>query len=245
MTQKLYLEDPYRSGFAARVTAADGEWVALSETVFYPGGGGQPSDTGVLMILGQQHRVTEVRQDERGWVWHRCAAGATVGMAVEGRLDWARRYAFMRHHTLLHIVNAVVLTDYSGLITGVQIGEEQSRVDFALPGFGREQVDAIESRINEVIGRGLAVDAYVVGEAEFRERPELIRTATVAPPVEAGAVRVVRIGGFDAQACGGTHVRNTRELGECRILRFENKGKQNKRLYVGLRVPRPGEEERP
>lgn len=237
MTQKLYLDDPYRSDCAARVTAADSGWVALSQTVFFPGGGGQPSDTGSLEVLGLGHRVTEVRQDEQGRVWHRCAADVPVGTTARVRLDWPRRYAFMRHHTLLHIVNAVVLVDYSGLITGVQIGEEQSRIDFALQEFGRGQMSALEARVNEVIGRGLPVDAYVVSEAEFRERPELTRTATVAPPVVDGAVRVVRIGGFDAQACGGTHVRNTRELGECRILRFENKGKQNKRLYVGLRVP--------
>ncbi len=143
----------------------------------------------------------------------------------------------MRHHTLLHIVNAVVLADYSGLITGVQIGEEQSRIDFALQEFGRGQMSALEARVNEVMGRSLPVDACVVSEAEFRERPELIRTAIVAPPVVDGAVRVVRIKGFDAQACGGTHVRNTRELGEGRILRFQTKGTKNKRLYVGLRVP--------
>lgn len=241
-TEKLYLDDPYRSHCVARVTAADAGWVALSETVFYPGGGGQPSDTGLLEVLGLRHRVTEVRQDERGWVWHRCAADgcaaeAAVGATVTGRLEWPRRYAFMRHHTLLHIVNAVVLADYSGLITGVQIGEEQSRIDFALREFGREQIPALEARINEVIVRGLPIDACVISEAEFRERPDLVRTATAAPPIVDGAVRVVRIGGFDAQACGGTHVRNTRELGECRILRFENKGKQNKRLYVELRVP--------
>ncbi|MCJ7797443.1 MAG: alanyl-tRNA editing protein, partial [Thermoleophilia bacterium] len=192
--------------------------------------------TGLLEVLGLEHRVAEVRQDERGLVWHLCGAEVAVGIKAAGRLDWPRRYAFMRHHTLLHVVNAVVLTDYAGLITGVQIGEEQSRVDFALREFGREQIPALEARVNEVIARGLPVDAGSVSEAEFRERPELVRTATVAPPVVGGAVRVVRIGGFDAQACGGTHVRNTRELGECRILRFENKGKQNKRLYVGLHV---------
>lgn len=235
MTKRLYLDDPYRSDCTARVTAAHGDWAALSETVFYPGGGGQPFDTGILEVLGLRHRVTEVRQDEQGWVWHRCAAEAAVGATARVRLDWQRRYAFMRHHTLLHIVNAVVLADYSGLITGVQIGEEQSRIDFALQEFGRGHMSALEARVNEVIGRGLPVDACMVSEAEFRERPELIRTAIVAPPAVDGAVRVVRIEGFDAQACGGTHVRNTRELGECRILRFENKGRQNKRLYVGLR----------
>ena len=221
--------------------------MALSETVFYPGGGGQPSDTGLLEVLGLEHRVAEVRQDERGHVWHRCGedgrgAEVVVGAVAGGHLDWARRYVFMCHHTLLHIVNAVVLTDYSGLITGVQIGEEQSRIDFALLEFGRGQIPGLEARVNEVIARGLPVDACVISEAEFHDRPDLVRTASVAPPVEGGAVRVVRIAGFDAQACGGTHVRNTCELGECRILRFENKGRQNKRFYVELRVPPRHEE---
>lgn len=160
-----------------------------------------------------------------------------MGEAARGRLDWHRRYALMRHHTLLHIVNAVVLADYSGLITGVQIGEDQSRIDFALREFGRGRIPALETRINEVIARGLVVDASVIEEAEFRSRPELVRTATVAPPVVDGLVRVVRIEGFDAQACGGTHVRNTRELGACRILRFDNKGRENKRLYLALGGP--------
>jgi misacylated tRNA(Ala) deacylase len=240
MTQRLYLADPYRSDCVARVTAAEAGWVALSETVFYPGGGGQPSDTGFLEVLGLRHQITEVRQDERGWVWHRCAADVAGGAIARGCLDWARRYAFMRHHTLLHILNAVVLTDYCGLITGVQIGEEQSRIDFAMREFGREQIPALEARINEVIAGELPIDACVICDAEFRERPDLVRTATVAPPIVDGAVRVVRIIGFDAQACGGTHVRNTRELGGCRILRFENKGKQNKRLYVGLCPSRSG-----
>ena len=156
------------------------------------------------------------------------------GAAVRGRIDWPRRCALMRHHTLLHIVNAVVLTRYGGLITGVQIGEEKSRIDFRLEGFDRDRVAELETRINEVIGRDLAVDAGVIDEAEFHARPELVRTAVVGPPVVDGRVRVVTIDGFDAQACGGTHVRSTGELGACTILRTENKGKNNKRLYLTL-----------
>ena len=236
MTRKLYLDEPYRSDFVTQVTAMDSGWAALGETAFFTGGGGQPADTGFLQVKGGRYLVTEVREDAEGLIWHQVdrAEIGGVGAAVRGEIDWSRRYAFMRHHTLLHIANAVVLADHGGLITGVQIGEETSRIDFSLDGFGREQTRALEERINQVIARGLRVDAHVISEDEFRSRPELVRTASVAPPVVGGKVRVVRIEGFDAQACGGTHVRNTRELGECRIARFDNKGKSNKRFYLTL-----------
>lgn len=237
-TRKLYLDEPYGSDFTTLVTAVDSDWVALADTTFFTGGGGQPADSGSLEAEGARYLVTSVREDAEGLIWHEIGAagirGAEVDAAVRGQIDWARRYAFMRHHTLLHIANAVVLADHGGLITGVQIGEETSRIDFNLDGFGREQIQGLEDRINQVIARGLPVDAHVISEDEFRARPELVRTASVAPPVVGGKVRVVRIEGFDAQACGGTHVRNTRELGECRIVRFDNKGKSNKRFYLTL-----------
>ena len=238
MTLKLYLDEPYRAGFTTRVTTVDRGWVALAETAFFTGGGGQPADTGYVEVEGVRYMVTGVREDAEGLIWHEVGLAGIervgAGAAVRGEIDWLRRYAFMRHHTLLHIANTVVLADQGGLITGVQIGEETSRIDFNLEGFGREQTRALEDRINQVIARGLPVDAQVISEDEFRARPELVRTASVAPPVVSGKVRVVRIEGFDAQACGGTHVRNTRELGECRITRFDNKGKSNKRFYLML-----------
>jgi misacylated tRNA(Ala) deacylase len=238
MTRKLYLDAPYRADFVTTVTAVECGWVALAETAFFTGGGGQPADGGSLELEGRRCPVTGLREDAEGLIWHEMGSaeigGLDAGSAVRGEIDWPRRYAFMRHHTLLHIANAVVLADHGGLITGVQIGEETSRIDFNLDGFGREQTRVVEERINQVIARGLAVDAHVISEDEFRARPELVRTASVAPPVVGGLVRVVRIRGFDAQACGGTHVRNTSELGECRITRFDNKGKSNKRFYLRL-----------
>jgi misacylated tRNA(Ala) deacylase len=234
VTQKLYLADPYRAEFAAEVTAVDGGWLALAATAFFPGGGGQPADTGTLSLPGRDCLVTGVRADETGRIWHECLLDAVVGTTVQGRLDWPRRYAFMRYHTLLHIANAVVLAEYRGLITGVQIGVERARIDFDLGGFEREQVPLLEAKINEVVVRALPVDAEIIDEEEFHTRPELVRTATVAPPVVDGRVRVVRIEGFDSQACGGTHVRNTSEVGPCSIQRFDNKGKSNKRFYLVL-----------
>jgi misacylated tRNA(Ala) deacylase len=234
MTRKLYLDDPYRAEVQAEVIAVDDAWAALSATVLFPGGGGQPPDTGTLESAEGRYLVTDGRGDEEGRVWHRSEGPLKVGDPVRVSLDWSRRYAYMRHHTLLHIVNAVVLADYGGLITGVQIGEERSRIDFGLEGFARDDVPRLGRSINEVIVRDLSVDAGFVSEAEFRARPELVRTASVAPPVVEGMVRVVRIGGFDAQACGGTHVHATSELGICSIVRFDNKGKSNKRFYLAL-----------
>ncbi|HZK48602.1 MAG TPA: alanyl-tRNA editing protein, partial [Thermoleophilia bacterium] len=164
----------------------------------------------------------------------------SVGAVARGRIDWPRRHAFMRHHTLLHIVNSVVLADHGGLITGVQIAEDKSRIDFKLDGLDSELVAALEARVNGVITRDLVVSAGLVTEAEFRLRPELVRTAGVEPPVVDGWVRVVSIEGFDAQACGGTHVRRTGEIGACTVLRTENKGKNNKRLYLAVQDPCTG-----
>jgi len=261
-THRLYLEDAYLAEFAARVEAADAGGLALSATAFYPGGGGQPPDTGTLEIGGATYRVTEVRPDDEGTIWHvvertggaSCPADGPpadllphpvdlprhVGSTAAGRIDRSRRYDFMRHHTLLHIVNALVLADYGGPITGVQIGEEKSRIDFRIEGFDPQRVVELETRINDIITRDLAVDSYVMDEAEFRTRPELVRTAVVAPPVVDGRVRVVSIEGFDAQACGGTHVSSTGEIGGCTVLRTENKGRNNKRLYLALRPAETG-----
>jgi misacylated tRNA(Ala) deacylase len=137
----------------------------------------------------------------------------------------------------MHVVNTVAREQLGGVITGVQIGPERSRIDFRVAGFTREQIPAHEAAVNEVLGRRLAFSARAVSEAEFRARPELVRTLNVLPPVVDGTVRVVEIAGFDAQACGGTHVHSTAEIGKARMVKFDNKGKDNKRFYWELDAP--------
>jgi misacylated tRNA(Ala) deacylase len=234
MTVRLYLQDPYQREFDARVLASSDGWCALSETAFYPGGGGQPSDRGELASKTGAVAVSAVREDGAGVIWHRVGCDPAAGEAVHGAIDWPFRYALMRHHGLMHVVNAVAFRQFGGVITGVQIGPDRSRIDFRLGGFSRERIPDFEGRVNEVIGRGLAVTSSVIGEDEYRRRPELVRTLNVLPPVVDGRVRIVEIEGFDAQACGGTHVHSTGEIGPTRVGKFDNKGKDNKRFYWDL-----------
>jgi misacylated tRNA(Ala) deacylase len=233
MTARLYWEDAYQSEFTANVLATAEGWCALSATAFYPGGGGQPPDTGMLVTEGGEAAVTGVRS-EGGLVWHRTTLPLATGQDVRGRVDWPRRYQLMKYHTLLHIVNTVMLDRHQALITGADIGESQARIDFDVDAPLREAKDQIEAAVNAVIARSLALVAAFVPEAELTRNPRLVRTLEVTPPVENGRVRTLEIAGFDTQACGGTHVHSTVELGRCRITRVDNKGKRNKRLYVVL-----------
>jgi len=234
MNARLYLEDPYRREFDAEVLESSDGWCALSRTAFFPGGGGQPSDRGHLVLRGDTVAVSAVREDVAGRIWHSVGRDLAAGEAVRGAIDWPFRHALMRHHGLMHVVNTVALQRFGGIITGVQLGPDRSRIDFKLDGFSREQIPDFEDRVNDVIERGLPVTSSFIGEDEFRRRPELIRTLNVLPPVVAGQVRIVAIEGFDVQACGGTHVHSTSEIGRARIVKFDNKGKDSKRFYWDL-----------
>jgi misacylated tRNA(Ala) deacylase len=234
MTDRLYLEDPYLRTFDAVVLEAAGGWLRLSRTAFHPGGGGQPADRGALVARGREVLVEAVREDEQGGIWHAAPLDAAEGEPVRGVLDWPFRHAIMRHHGLMHVVNTVARERFGGVITGVQIGPDRSRIDFRLERFGRELIAAFEAEVNAAIDRDLRLTSSTIPEEEFRRRPELVRTLNVLPPVVDGAVRIVEIDGFDAQACGGTHVHSTREIGRARIARFDNKGKDNKRFYWEL-----------
>jgi misacylated tRNA(Ala) deacylase len=232
-TTRLYWQDAYQSEFAATVLASADDWCALSATAFYPGGGGQPADSGVLVTAAGEDTVSGVRGED-GLVWHRTTRALLAGQDVIGRVDWPRRYELMKYHTLLHVVNTVMLDTHGALITGADIGPTQARIDFAVDAPLREVSAAVEAAVNAVITRSLALTAAFVPEAELTRNPRLVRTLEVMPPVENGRVRTLQIDGFDTQACGGTHVHNTAELGRCRVTRIDNKGKRNKRLYVVL-----------
>jgi misacylated tRNA(Ala) deacylase len=237
-TMRLYLEDHHLFEADAMLVAVDGSEAAFDRTCFYPGGGGQPPDSGVARIEGLGAvDITSTRADENGVIWHACARTlppALVGSRARLELDRARRIALMRYHTVLHILNAVAWKDYGGWITGVQISTDYSRIDFKLEGLSPALCAEMETKVNAVLARDLPVTSCAVTVGEFNSRQDLIRTLDVKPPVSGGKVLVVEIVGFDAQACGGTHVARTSEVGRFSIFKTENKGRVNKRLYVRL-----------
>jgi misacylated tRNA(Ala) deacylase len=247
-TARLYLEPRHGFEAAARVVAVSGGALAFDRTCFYPGGGGQPADDGTVRIgdaepleIVSAHadadEIVSAHADADEIVWHvtrSSLAADLVGRPAKLVVNKARRLALTRYHTVLHFLNTIALRDYGGWITGVQISVDQSRIDFKLDALSATLCAELESKVNAVLSRDHAVKAYFVSEEEFRTRDDLLRTLEAKPPVSNGRVRVVEIEGFDAQACGGTHVSTTAEVGRLAIVRTENKGRINKRLYIRL-----------
>ncbi|HSK40938.1 MAG TPA: alanyl-tRNA editing protein [Arenibaculum sp.] len=229
----IFREDAYARACAATVVAVDARGIRLDRTVFYPSGGGQPGDTGILRWAGGAVRIRDtVKGDGADDVLHVPEDGAAVpepGSAVDAEIDWERRYAHMRMHTCLHLLCAVV----PGQVTGGQVGAERSRLDFNVPS-GSLDKEAIEARLNALILANHPIRPRWIADEELAARPELVRTMSVKPPTGAGKVRLLDIEGVDLQPCGGTHVSATGEIGPVTVARIENKGKQNRRVVVAL-----------
>lgn len=237
-TIRLYLHDEFLSSADAIIIAVREDEIAVDQSPFYPGGGGQPSDEGEIRFEnGETLKVVSALSDDEGIIWHKFISEApknVLGQAAHLNIDIKRRLALTRYHTVLHILNTIALREYDAWITGVQIGVDYSRIDFKFENFSPETVSALEGKVNVVLSENHAIKSYFISETEFASRSDLLRTLTVKPPVYNHQVRVVEIVGFDAQACGGTHVHNTNELGKISIFRTDNKGRINKRLYIRL-----------
>jgi misacylated tRNA(Ala) deacylase len=237
-TKKLYLQDDHCFEAEATVQAVHGNSLALDRTCFYPGGGGQPPDEGsVTLPGGELLRIASVFTDQDDVIWHQCTFTlplTIIGQRVKLTLNKEKRRALARYHTVLHVLNTIVWRDYAGWITGAQIAVDYARIDFKLEGFSAALCSDLEGKVNAILEGNHPLRSYYIPEAEFNQRADLRRTLEVKPPISNGQVRVVAIEGFDAQACGGTHVHNTSEVGRFSIYRTENKGKNNKRLYVRL-----------
>ena len=237
MTEPLYRTDPYAREAAARVTAVTPEGaVILDRTVFYPLGGGQPGDGGVLAWEGGEMAVATARRGEDGTILHVPADGAAPpaeGAAVTARLDWETRHRHMRVHTGLHLLSVVIPLP----VTGGQIGAEKGRLDFDMPEAPGDR-EALEARLNALIAADLPVTEEWITDAELEANPEMVKTMSVKPPTGQGHVRLVRIGAgadtVDLQPCGGTHVATTGEIGRLALGKIEKKGKQNRRVSIHL-----------
>ena len=233
MTELLYLEDGYLREFDASVVAEGSHEIALDRTAFFPGGGGQPPDAGQLRWPGGETRVVGLKKDG-DLAWHILEGPVPrVGQEVRGALDWERRYAIMRYHSALHVLVGAVYHLYDARVTGGAIYPDRARMDFTLEDLSRERLAAIEAETNRVMQEGRRVLVRWMSREEF-ERVDLVRLARNLVPAELARIRVIEIEGFDAQADGGTHVANTREIGRLVITKTENKGKINRRLEIAL-----------
>ncbi len=235
--QKVYYEDAYQKELRATVTSVDGEWVQLDRTIFYPLGGGQPGDTGVFTDKdGRSFRVVETRKGESmEQIKHQLETpdhGLAAGDTVDTSLDWERRFRHMCMHTGMHLLGSLIPVP----VTGGAVGAEKSRLDFDL---GDHEIDkeSLTNGLRELIGEAHAVTFGTITEAELDQRPELVRTMSVQPPRGYGDIRMVRVEDVDYQPCGGTHVNNTGEIPPLVVRKIENKGKRNRRVYIGFDTP--------
>ncbi len=236
MTEPLYRDDAYLRECIATVTAInDRGGIVLDRTVFYPTGGGQPGDRGVLVWAGGETAIaTAVKGATADEVVHVPAEGAPlppIGAAVTARLDWDTRYRHMRVHTGLHLLSVVIPLP----VTGGSISAEKGRLDFDMPEAPADKA-ALERALNELIAADHPVTDQWITDAELAASPDLVKTMAVKPPMGQGRVRLLRIGAdgdtIDLQPCGGTHVRSTAEIDPVRFGKIEKKGRQNRRVAI-------------
>lgn len=234
MTELLFRDDGYLRSASARVIAADARGIRLDRTVFYPIGGGQPGDSGLLRLsAGRAIAIVDtIKGDGPDEVIHVPAPGSDLpvpGTELFAKLDWERRYRLMRMHTCLHLLCSVI----PGAVTGGQVSNGRGRLDFDVPGSGLDK-EAIASQLNARIAEAHPVAPQWIADEELAAKPELVRTMSVKPPSGMGRVRLMEIAGIDLQPCGGTHVRNTAEIGRVVVTKIENKGKQNRRVILAF-----------
>ncbi len=236
MTQRLYAEDSYLRTIEATVTSVTPESIEVDKTIFYPHGGGQASDTGDVENDGARWTVTRAAS-ENGTVRHHIEGGTGrfgVGDTVRMSIDWDARYAMMKYHTALHILSQVAYEQYGARTTGNDISPERARIDMSFGELTPKMAASLEAATNAHISAGLEVVTTTIPReaAERMVNPEKTRLDLI--PASVAAIRVVRVGNIDVDACGGTHVKNTREIGGIAIVGTKNKGKNRKRMEIRL-----------
>lgn len=238
MTTLLYQTDSYLRSFDATIVelAEEDHGIILDQTAFYPGGGGQPPDYGKLIMEKKDYTVKRAHKQGKN-VIHLIEDETLlpeINTSIQGEIDWNRRYRLMRTHTAMHILCGVIFRDYGASVTGGSMDPLKGRMDFEFETMRKELVEAIEIAVNEEVGKTRPVKIAVLPREEAFQIPDLIRTKINLLPEGIQQVRVVEIEGLDIQADGGTHVNNTAEVGQMRIVDYKSKGKINKRIYVEL-----------
>ncbi|MBU1197075.1 alanyl-tRNA editing protein [Candidatus Micrarchaeota archaeon] len=234
MTNFLFQKDAYVKEFDARIVEREGTEVVLDQTAFYYTSGGQPHDTGTFHANGITYEIQDVyRHKPTGKIRHQLNQPIPEEITSgHGKVNWERRYGHMRHHTALHMISRVALDEFQCLVTGSQVYADRGRIDFALEDLSEERLRLLEEKTNEANAKAYPVTIQFLPREEALKNPELIRTQINLVPESATIIRCVEIKGFDFQACGGTHVGNTREIGRIQITKYENKGVGKKRLEL-------------
>ncbi|UCH31575.1 MAG: alanyl-tRNA editing protein [Candidatus Bathyarchaeota archaeon] len=234
MTEAIYLKDSYlRECEATVVSVKDGKYVVLDQTIFYPKGGGQPWDTGKILKNGQAYNVIFVGKFS-GEISHEVDhIGLKAGDDVTCVLDWNRRYKLMQAHSAAHVFASLLCYGTGALITGNQLEEDKIRFDFSLEDYNPEVLVKYVNEANAVLGKGIPVKWYELPKEEAMKIPGVVKMAKAFPP-DIAKLRIVEIEGIDKQADGGTHVRNLKEVGQIKVLKTVNKGRNNRRVYFTL-----------
>ena len=234
-THRLELDDQTLREWDATVLAAGEDGIVLDRSAFYPGGGGQPPDEGVLLWGGVQTRIAGVRKGDDLYLIP--AEGDPVpppGTTVRGAVEDQRRSALMRTHSGLHVLCGVVFRDYHALVTGGNMEPLTARMDFDLPELPDGFRDTVEAACNAEVSADRRIDARVLPRAEAFALPDIIRTATNLVPADVQDVRIIDIVGLDQQADGGTHVASTSQIGKIEVVKIENKGRGFRRLRIRI-----------
>jgi misacylated tRNA(Ala) deacylase len=238
MTKRLYHTDSYQSEFTAEVVSLDKDnhGVILSQTAFFPGGGGQPADKGALSYQAFKSPVTKIN-NINGQLIHFLAHSdplPEISTSLAGKINWDYRYQLMRTHTAMHILCGVIFRDYGASVTGGNMTPLKGRMDFEFASLHKDLVALIEEAVNKEIDNARQVSWRNIPREEAFNIPDLIRTKINLLPKEINEIRVVEIEGLDLQADGGTHVKNTSEVGRIKVTDYKSKGRDNKRIYLEL-----------
>ena len=234
MTEEIAAFDAYQRTTNAVIQEITDDGVVLDRTVFYPRGGGQPGDTGMLVTSGGPITVLDTFK-KGGDVIHRIESGnPTAGMDVEAVIDWDRRHLLMRTHTALHALSAVIWRDFDAKVTGGNMEPGTARMDFELESISMDFGQEVAEVLNAELSRDLEVSVHFLPREVALADPDLIRTKVNLLPDFIDPIRVIDIDGLDKQADGGTHVRSTAEVGRVLVTRTESKGKANKRIRIEL-----------
>ncbi len=233
MTTTLYATDSYVKEFEATVVSANNTEIILNQTAFYPAGGGVLCDKGTFIVNNKTYSVLSTARKESNIVHEVDIPGIQAGDVVKATIDWERRYKLMRMHTACHVLSTVFVKEAGALITGNQLDLAQSRVDFNLENFDREKINDYIAKANELLKTNQEVTISFMPRVEAEKIPEL---AKLAMGLKQGVeeIRVVTIGNIDRQADGGPHVKNTGEVGIIQLIKCENKGKANRRVYFNV-----------